>query len=107
MNETASLERDLTRTVGVAVDHIFLNGLYPERFDAADEDALRAGLAKASGPARDAIIAALAVSRRAASQREQLARLENTTRAPVTTMPFLFSPELEIDELRQLAAVVQ
>ena len=72
----------------------------------ADEEALVAGLEKASGPARDAIMAALAVSRRSASQREQLARLESITRAPVTTMPFLFKPELEIDELRELAAVI-
>ena len=106
VNETAMLERDLTRTVGVGVDRIFLNGLYPERFSPADEEALEAGLGKAQGPARDAIGAALAVSRRSASQRDQLGRLESLTRAPVTTLPFLFEPEIDIEWLRELAAVV-
>jgi anion-transporting ArsA/GET3 family ATPase len=106
VNETASLERDLTRTVNVAVDQIFMNGLYPERFSADDESALSAGMENASGSAKDAIGAALAVSRRSASQREQLARLESITRAPVTTLPFLFEPELEAEDLRKLVAVI-
>jgi hypothetical protein len=106
VNETASLERDLTRTVGVAVDHIFLNGLYPDRFTAKDEEALAAHLGTATGSARDAMAAALSVSRRSAAQHGQLKRLESVTRAPVTTLPFLFKPQLEMDELRELAAVI-
>lgn len=106
VNETAMLERDLTRTVGVGVDRIFLNGLYPERFSPADDEALVTGLGKADGPVSDAIGAALAVSRRSASQRDQLARLESMTRAPVTTLPFIFEPEIDIEWLRELAAVV-
>ncbi len=103
VNETATLERELARTVGVAVDRIFLNGLYPERFAPPDSETLDASLAKASGAARDAIAAGLAVSRRTAHQREQLARLGAKTRAPITTLPFLFAPELEADEIRVLA----
>jgi anion-transporting ArsA/GET3 family ATPase len=106
VNETASLERDLTRTVNVAVDQIFMNGLYPDRFTVDDQSALSAGMESASGPARDAIAAALAVGRRSTSQREQLARLEGMTRAPITTLPFLFKPELEAEELRELVAVI-
>ena len=106
VNETASLERDLTRTVNVAVDRIFMNGLYPDRFSPADEKALTASSKSVSGSANDAIAAALAVSRRSASQRGQLTRLENITRAPVTTLPFLFKPELGADELKELAEVI-
>ncbi|HYH62779.1 MAG TPA: ArsA-related P-loop ATPase, partial [Solirubrobacterales bacterium] len=103
VNETASLERELARTVGVAVDNVFLNGLYPERFDADDERALTGALAEAAeGPARDAISAALSVRTRAVDQREQLTRLGDITRAPVTSLPFLFQPELGADELREL-----
>jgi len=103
VNETASLERDLARTVGVAVDQVFLNGLYPERFDADDERALTGALAEAAeGSARDAISAALSVRTRAVDQREQLTRLGDITRAPVTSLPFLFQPELGADELREL-----
>ena len=107
VNETASLERDLAKTVGVAVDRVFLNGLYPERFDAGDEPALSDALATAAaGPARDAIAAALSVRTRAEDQREQLTRLGEITRAPVTSLPFLFQPELGADELRELVEAI-
>jgi anion-transporting ArsA/GET3 family ATPase len=106
VNETAILERDLTRTVNVAVDRIFMNGLYPDRFSPADEKALTASSKSVSGSANDAIAAALAVSRRSASQRGQLTRLESITRAPVTTLPFLFKPELGADELKELVEVI-
>lgn len=104
VNETAGLERELTRSVNVAVDRIFMNGMYPERFTEADEEALSA--AELNGAAGDAVAAALTVSRRSAAQREQLARLKNATRAPVTTLPFLFEPELEAEELQQLVEVI-
>ena len=103
VNETAALERDLARTVGVAVDRIFLNGLYPERFEAGDPEALEAGLERTDGAARDAIAAALTVCRRTAAQREQLARLGTITRTPVTTLPFLFRPELGAEDIGELA----
>jgi anion-transporting ArsA/GET3 family ATPase len=106
VNETAMLERDLTRTVGVAVDHIYLNGLYPERFSAADEEAFESNLGELTGPAGDAIAAALAVRRRSVAQREQLARLEGMTRAPVTTLPFLFEPDLAAEGLQELAEAI-
>ena len=107
VNETASLEHDLARTVGVGVEKVFLNGLYPERFDAGDERALSKALdSEAPGPARDAIRAALSVRRRAVAQREQLARLGEITRAPVTSLPFLFQPELGADELRELIEAI-
>ena len=44
VNETATLERDLTSEVGVAVDRIFCNGLYPERFSEDDEQRDRGGV---------------------------------------------------------------
>ena len=40
------------------------------------------------------------------AQREQLARLEELTEAPVSTMPFVFEPELGLGDLRELAATV-
>jgi anion-transporting ArsA/GET3 family ATPase len=106
VNETAMLERDLTRTVGVAVDHIYLNGLYPERFNAADDEVLESNHGELAGPANDAVAAALAVRRRSAAQREQLGRLKDMTRAPVTTLPFLFEPELMSEGLQELAEAI-
>jgi len=106
VNETATLERELVRDVGMAVDRVLLNGLYPERFSPDDEEALESALDQVEGPTRDAIAAALTVRRRAEAQREQVARLDALTRTPVTSLPFLFAPELGVDELRELAAAI-
>jgi anion-transporting ArsA/GET3 family ATPase len=103
VNETATLERDLVRTVGVAVDHIFLNGLYPDRFEEGDRAELEAALPRLEGPAREVVSAALTVARRSASQQKQRARLESITRTPVTALPFLFRRELGVAEVRELA----
>jgi anion-transporting ArsA/GET3 family ATPase len=103
VNETASLERDLVDEVGVAVDRIVMNGLYPERFTDAEADRLADVAAEANGVVRAACRAAVRECRRARSQRQQLARLEELTRAPVTTLPFLFEPELGVEGVGALA----
>jgi anion-transporting ArsA/GET3 family ATPase len=103
VNETASLERDLVDEVGVAVDRIVMNGLYPERFSEEEADRLADVAEGANGVVRAACRAAVRECRRARSQRQQLARLEELTRAPVTTLPFLFEPELGVDGVGVLA----
>ena len=103
VNETAMLEHDLTSEVGVAVDRIFCNGLYPDRFSEDDEERIQSAFDAAENGARSALRAALSVRRRAVAQREQLARLEELTEAPVATMPFIFEPVLGIEHLRELA----
>jgi anion-transporting ArsA/GET3 family ATPase len=103
VNETASLERDLVEEVGVAVDRIVMNGLYPERFSDAEADRLADVAEEANGVVRAACRAAVRECRRARSQRQQLARLEELTRARVTTLPFLFEPELGVEGVGVLA----
>jgi anion-transporting ArsA/GET3 family ATPase len=103
VNETASLERDLVDEVGIAVDRIVMNGLYPERFTDAEADRLADVAEEANGVVRAACRAAVRECRRARSQRQQLARLEELTRAPVTTLPFLFEPELGVEGVGALA----
>jgi anion-transporting ArsA/GET3 family ATPase len=108
VNETASLERDLTEAVGVDVDRIFLNGLYPERFDADEVERLEDVVGGNGGgngdlPVRVACRSAVRQARRATAQREQLARLEEMTSAPVTTLPFLFDPELGVEQIAELS----
>ena len=103
VNETASLERDLTGAVGTAVDRIWMNGLYPERFDAAEAERLSAVATDRDGAVRAACLAAVSERRRAVAQRGQLARLEELTEAPVGRLPFLFKPEIGIDDIRGLA----
>ena len=108
VNETAMLEQALQEEVRIGVDRIFCNGLYPKRFSGADADKL-AVLADADAGAeaptlvRAAARAALTQSRRAVDQRRQLARLRRICQAPVTTLPFLFSPEVGADEIRSLS----
>lgn len=119
VNESATLERQLTDDVGASVDRIFMNGLYPERFSSEDVARLEP-LAERQGAEGDrssgedgrgaavraACRAALSQSRRAATQREQLARLEELTSAPVRTLPFIFEPQLGLEQLRGLAEEV-
>jgi anion-transporting ArsA/GET3 family ATPase len=103
VNESAALEKTLRDEVGVAVDRVYLNGLYPERFS-KPEAARLAELAEGeNGTARAAARAALSEFGRARSQRAQLARLRRRVKAPVRTLPFLFEPELGTEAARRLA----
>jgi anion-transporting ArsA/GET3 family ATPase len=106
VNETVTLERQLTEEVDVAVDRVYMNGLYPERFSKADLDRVEDACGKAEAPLRAAYRAALSENRRAAAQREQLARLVELVTPPVRTLPFLFVPELGAEEIRELARAV-
>jgi anion-transporting ArsA/GET3 family ATPase len=106
VNETATLERDLTGEVGVAVDRIVMNGMYPELFSDGEADRLAGVAEEGDGVVRAACRTAVRESRRARSQREQLARLEELTQAPVTTLPFVFEPELGVEQVGVLAEVL-
>ncbi len=106
VNETAMLERDLASEVGVRVNRIFCNGLYPERFDERETELIAATAGGATGTARSACRSALTQSRRARAQREQLARLEENCEAPVTTLPYLFSEDLGVDGVDALADAI-
>jgi anion-transporting ArsA/GET3 family ATPase len=106
VNETTMLERDLAHDVGVDVDRIFCNGMYPQRFRPTDTKKLAAASADLDGPAAAACRAALTAATRASDQREQLARLEAETTAPVVELPFLFDSHLGVDEIAQLADAV-
>jgi len=103
VNESATLERDLIDDVGVAVDRVYMNGLYPERFSGEEAEQL-AGLAAESDDGLGAAArAGLSEHNRARSQRAQLARLRRRVEAPVKALPFLFEPELGIEGARRLA----
>ncbi len=106
VNETAALERTLVEDVGVAVDRVFMNGLYPERFTKPELGLLQSACVEGNGDIRAACRAALSHSRRATAQREQLARLAELVDAPLRTLPFIFEPELGVGEIRELAAEI-
>jgi anion-transporting ArsA/GET3 family ATPase len=106
INESAGLERELADEIGIDVDRVYLNALYEERFDAAEADRIESAAASANGAAGAALRAALSQRRRSVAQREQEARLRELVRAPISTLPFVFEPELGAAEIEGLAAEV-
>ena len=75
VNESASLEASLRSDIGMAVDRVYMNALYPGRFAQSEASELVGALEDAQGPARAAVRAALSEYRRSRSQRDQLQRL--------------------------------
>jgi anion-transporting ArsA/GET3 family ATPase len=106
VNESASLEDSLTNEVGMAVDRVYMNALYPERFAKADASELERASEEAEGQARAAVRAALSEYRRSRSQRAQLQRLKRAVSTPVKTLPFIFKPQLDVPSLERLAGAL-
>ena len=105
VNETLDLERRLPEAVGSGLETIVVNGLWPERFSAADVELLRTATADGHSPqATAALRAALTAHARARSQRSHLRRLRRLTSAKVVTLPFLFEAELGLPEYERLAS---
>ena len=103
VNESAALEHDLREEVGVAVDRVYMNGLYPERFTKAEAERLTEVAGREDRAMRAAARAALSENSRARSQRAQLSRLRRRVQAPVKSLPFLFEPELGVEAARRLS----
>jgi anion-transporting ArsA/GET3 family ATPase len=97
VNETLELERRLPEAVGSSLEAIVVNGMWPERFSAADAETLRA----LNG--RPAVAAALTSYERARAQRVHLRRLRREASAQVVTLPYLFDGELGLPEYERLA----
>ena len=106
MNESELLERELSENVGVSVDRVYMNALYPERFSESDAERLASVADSVDGGARAAVRAALSERRRAVAHRGQLDRLRKRVAAPVWTLPFVFEPELEATGIERLAGEV-
>jgi anion-transporting ArsA/GET3 family ATPase len=104
VNETLDLERRLPEAVGLGLDAIVVNGMWPERFTAAEAQTLRDACADGCPPdAAGAVRAALSAHERARAQRTHLRRLRRETSAPVVTLPFVFESELGLPEYERLA----
>jgi anion-transporting ArsA/GET3 family ATPase len=123
VNETLDIEHRLGEEMGMEIDRAVVNALYPERFTREDAQRLReaagsgarevvgggARRAERSGGGRAgerrnaALRAALAEHERVRGQRTQLRRLRRGLDAPVATLPFLFEPELGLEQLDELA----
>jgi anion-transporting ArsA/GET3 family ATPase len=103
VNETLELAERLDKEVGMGLDAVVVNGLYPERFTGAEAERIAAVDGRVAPDAAGALRAALSEHRRARAQRGHLRRLKRDSPAPVSTLPFLFEPRLGIEQVEHLA----
>lgn len=107
VNETARLESELVGDIGMKVDRVIMNALYPDHFPSGTSGAIN-GLAASEDPeVRAAGRAALSQTRRVAAQTEQFERLKEMVSAPISTLPFIFRPEIDLHAARRLAEVLE
>lgn len=106
VNESITLEKELADGIGVGVEQVIVNAVYPERFGADDERRLERARENVPDSAVPPIRAALSQRRRAIAHREQIDRLAKNIRAPVSTLPYLYEPELGVAEIEQLAGQI-
>jgi anion-transporting ArsA/GET3 family ATPase len=105
VNETLELGTRLRDAIGVGLDAIVVNGVYPARFSGKEAAALRTAAVNGLEPdALAAVGAALAEHERARTQRAHVRRLKREAAAPVHTLPFLFDAEVGLEEYGTLAA---
>jgi anion-transporting ArsA/GET3 family ATPase len=107
VNETIELERRLAGEVGMELDRVVANAVFPQRFSAEEAGRLRSRDGRGSSSASAALRAALAEHERARGQRAQLRRLRRHVGAPVVTLPHVFEPELGPAELERLGAKLE
>jgi anion-transporting ArsA/GET3 family ATPase len=103
VNETIELRDRLRDELGLAIDAAVVNGVRPQRFDAADAERLAAAEGAAGDATlRAAVRASLAEHRRTRGQQAQVRRLRRALRE-VVALPFLFEPELGRDDVERLS----
>jgi anion-transporting ArsA/GET3 family ATPase len=103
VNETIELGGRLRAEMGMGIDAIVVNAVYPERFTNAEAERIESIDGAGAPGARAALRAALSEHRRARSQRSELGRLRRAVEAPVATLPYLFEPDLGLEQLEQLS----
>jgi anion-transporting ArsA/GET3 family ATPase len=111
VSETVEFRERLAEEMGMGIDAVVVNGLFPERF--ASEDAERIEAVNGDH-GHDAVAAALRSAlwehHRARDQRAQLRRLKRELDgdgAAVLTLPYLFEPELGLDAFERLSAELE
>ena len=108
VNETLELGDRLVEAVGLGLDAVVVNGVYPERYTKAEAETLRAAANDGLDPeALSALRAALSEHERARAQRVHVRRLKRDAGAPVLTLPFLFEPEVGLPQYERLASELE
>jgi len=116
VNETLDFKRKLRSEVGLELDRIFMNGIYPQLFSAEEAETVAAAYEHDSPPQqgdtvavarRAALRAAVAEHGRACAHRLQLGRLADRSGQDPIELPFLFRPEMDMDAISELADVLE
>jgi anion-transporting ArsA/GET3 family ATPase len=117
VNETLDLQSRLADELGMELDRIFMNGIYPQLFSDSEVQTIgdRYGQALAAASSnggielvrKAALRAGLSEATRAKSHRQQLARLEDEADQDVVELPFLFEPRLDMRAIEQLADTIE
>jgi anion-transporting ArsA/GET3 family ATPase len=108
VNETVDFRDALREQMGMELDTVVVNAIYPERFSHSEAERIeRAADSNGSPGVRAALKAALFEHRRAGTQRGQLRRLRRQLGRGVITLPFLFEPELGLDSFERLSAELE
>jgi anion-transporting ArsA/GET3 family ATPase len=103
--ETIEFAAALERDMGMSVDLAVMNSVLPERFSGADAEAIeQVNGDHGAPPVAAALRAALSEHRRARGHRSQLRRLRSAMDADVITLPYLFEPDLGLEEWERLSA---
>ena len=108
VNETVELEGRLGDELGMTIDQVVVNAMLPERFTPDECEQIRSvnGSHPVTG-VRAALRAAVTEHQHAKSQRSQLRRLKREATAPVTTLPYLFESDLDLDSFEQLSGELE
>jgi anion-transporting ArsA/GET3 family ATPase len=114
VNETLDLQKSLRKNLGMKLSGIYMNGLYPELFSNREANAMSGHLQRNGSESGDiallrraAVRAAVSEHRRAKAHREQLERLRDGTHHNVVELPFLFTPELDMEAVGELADTLE
>jgi anion-transporting ArsA/GET3 family ATPase len=108
VNETVDFERDLRELMGMDLDAVVVNALYPQRFSEKEAGRIeRAAAADGSPGVEAALRAALFEHHRMRTQRGELDRLRAELRRDPLTLPFLFEPELDLHSFELLSAELE
>ena len=103
--ETIEFTGALRRDMDMSVDLTVMNSMLPERFSVADAEAIeRANGGHGAPPVAAALRAALSEHRRARTHRAQLRRLRGALDSEVITLPYLFEPDLGLEEWSRLSS---
>jgi anion-transporting ArsA/GET3 family ATPase len=108
VSETLDLQGRLEAEVGRRLEAVVANGVLPRRFDDGTLDGLAAARdGDVDGALAAAARAARSESARAHDQDAQLARLRAGAGAPVVELPFVFEPELRLEDVTHLALALE